>query len=209
MPQPKALAAASTEPSTAQKLDVATALKSIVSPTTGVSGTAASNKQDATLSPVVEDLAPKSEKTETTARLTDSIVELGLATGQGDMRVGEKRQLALSVKAGAPLGLAVLTLRFDPHVIKVNSVTAGGIFANVKTAPALSQSIDQNGMLLVSIAPAAGSPLGGEGVLLNIEFEATAAGDSLLAFDLANVHLVASDGRNLLLQVEPVKLTVK
>jgi general secretion pathway protein D len=210
MPQPKALAAAaSTEPSVPQKLDVASALKSIVSPTTGVSGTAASNKQDATLNPVVEDLAPKSEKTETTARLTDSIVELGLATGQGDMRVGEKRQLALSVKTGAPLGLAVLTLRFDPHVIKVNSVTAGGIFANVKTAPALSQSIDQNGMLLVSIAPAAGSPLGGEGVLLNIEFEATAAGDSLLAFDLANVHLVASDGRNLLLQVEPVKLTVK
>jgi general secretion pathway protein D len=210
MPQPKALtSAASTEPPAVQKLDVASALKSIVSPTTGVSGTAATSKQDATLSPVVEDLAPKSEKTETTARLTDSIVELGLATGQGDMRVGEKRQLALSVKTGAPLGLAVLTLRFDPHVIKVNSVTAGGIFANAKTAPALSQSIDPTGMLLVSIAPAAGSPLGGEGVLLNIEFEAVAGGDSLLAFDLANVHLVASDGRNLLLQVEPVKLTVK
>ncbi|HMJ24342.1 MAG TPA: secretin N-terminal domain-containing protein [Pyrinomonadaceae bacterium] len=210
MPQPKALAGApAIEQAAAQKLDVAGALKSIVSPTTGVSGTAASSKQDATLSPVVEDLAPKSEKTETTARASDSVVELGLATGQGDMRVGEKRQLALSVKTGAPLGLAVLTLRFDPKVVKVNSVTAGGIFANAKTAPAVSQSIDPNGMLLVSIAPGAGSPLGGEGVLLNIEFEAIAGGDSLLTFDLANVHLVASDGRNLLLQVEPVKLTVK
>jgi hypothetical protein len=64
-------------------------------------------------------------------------------------------------------------------------------------------------MLLVSLTPAAGSPLSGEGALLNIEFEAIAAGDSSLAFDLANVHLVASDGRNILLQVEPVKLTVK
>jgi hypothetical protein len=73
----------------------------------------------------------------------------------------------------------------------------------------LSQSVDPSGMLLVSISPGAGSPLSGEGVLLNIEFEAIAGGDSLLAFDLANVHLVASDGRNLLLQVEPVKLTVK
>jgi general secretion pathway protein D len=208
MPQPKALSS-STEPAAPQKLDVADALKSIVSPTTGVSGTAASSKQDATVTPVSEGLAPKSEKTETTARLADSVVELNLATGQGEMRVGEKRQLALSVKTGAPLGLAVLTLRFDPKVVKVNSVTAGGIFANAKAAPALSQSIDPNGMLLVSISPGAGSPLGGEGVLLNIEFEGISGGDSLLAFDLANVHLVASDGRNLLLQVEPVKLTVK
>ena len=38
---------------------------------------------------------------------------------------------------------------------------------------------------------------------------AVGAGDSLLAFDLANVHLIASDGRNVLLQVEPVKLMVK
>jgi len=73
----------------------------------------------------------------------------------------------------------------------------------------LTQSVDQNGMLLISLTPAAGSPVNGEGVLLNIEFEAVAGGDSLLAFDLANVHLVASDGRNILLQVEPVKLTVK
>jgi hypothetical protein len=210
MPQPKSMTStAPTEPPATQKLDVAGAVKSIVSPSTGVLGTAASNKQDVTMTPVVEDLAPKSEKTEVPARLTDSLVELGLATGPGDMHVGEKRQLALSVKTGAPLGMAVLTLRFDPKVIKVNSVTAGGIFANAKTAPALSQSIDPTGMLLVSIAPGAGSPLGGEGVLLNIEFEAVAGGDSLLAFDLANVHLVASDGRNLLLQVEPVKLTVK
>jgi hypothetical protein len=210
MPQPKSMTStAPTEPPATHKLDVAGAVKSIVSPSTGVLGTAASNKQDVTMTPVVEDLAPKSEKTEVPARLTDSLVELGLATGPGDMHVGEKRQLALSVKTGAPLGMAVMTLRFDPKVIKVNSVTAGGIFANAKTAPALSQSIDPSGMLLVSIAPGAGSPLGGEGVLLNIEFEAVAGGDSLLAFDLANVHLVASDGRNLLLQVEPVKLTVK
>jgi len=64
-------------------------------------------------------------------------------------------------------------------------------------------------MLLVSLVPAVGSPVSGEGSLLNIEVEAIASGDSLLAFDLANVHLVASDGRNICFQVEPVKLTVK
>ena len=209
MPQPKALAANS--PAT-QKMDVASALKSIVSPTTGVSGTSAGTKQDANVTTVVEELAPKSEKTDTSARsneLAAGVVELGLSPDQSEMRVGEKRQIALGVRTGAPLGLAVLTLRFDPRVVKINSVAPGGLFANAKTAPALTQSVDQNGMLLVSLTPAAGSPINGEGVLLNIEFEGVAGGDSLLAFDLANVHLVASDGRNILLQVEPVKLTVK
>lgn len=213
MPQPKSLAVTSQgAPAPPQKMDVAGALKSIVSPTTMVTGTAATAKPDAPLTTVSEQLAPKSEPTDTSAKSNKSapgIVELTLAPGQSEMRVGEKRQLALAVRTGAPLGLAVVTLRFDPHVIKVNSVTAGSLFANAKTAPALTQSIDQNGMLLVSLAPAAGTPVNGEGVLLNIEFEAIAAGDSLLAFDLANVHLVASDGRNILLQVEPVRLTVK
>lgn len=213
MPQPKSLAVTSQGgPPAPQKMDVAGALKSIMSPTTAVTGTAATMKQDATVTPVSEQLAPKSEQTDTSAKpneLGAGVVELTLSPGQSEMRAGEKRQLALAVRTGAPLGLAVVTLRFDPHVIKVNSVTAGSLFANAKTAPALTQSIDQNGMLLVSLAPAAGSPVNGEGVLLNIEFEAIAAGDSLLAFDLANVHLVASDGRNILLQVEPVKLTVK
>jgi general secretion pathway protein D len=207
MPQPKAQALTSQgEPPAPPKMDVAGAVKSIVSPTTGVTGTAASAKQDVTVSPVVEELAPKSPDPRAN-ELAAGVVELRLSPEQGEMRTGEKRQLAVTVRTGAPLGLAVLTLRFDPHVVKVNSVAAGGLFANAKTAPALTQSVDQNGMLLVSLAP--GSPVSGEGTLLNIEFEAIAAGDSLLAFDLANVHLVASDGRGILLQVEPVKLTVK
>lgn len=211
MPQPKAQAFTSQgEQTTAPKMDVAGAVKSIVSHTTGVTGTAANAKQDVTVSPVVEELAPK--KPDTSVKPNDlaaSVVELNLSPEQGEMKVGEKRQIALAVRTGVPLGMAVLTLRFDPHVLKVNSVTAGSLFANAKTAPNLTQSIDQNGMLLVSLTPAAGSPVSGEGVLLNIEFEAITAGDSLLAFDLANIHLVASDGRNTLLQIEPVKLTVK
>jgi general secretion pathway protein D len=212
VPQPKALALnAHAEVAAPQKLDVASALQSIVSPTTGVSGTSASSKQDVNVAPAVEGLAPKSERTDISVTPTNpaGVVELSLSPDQSEMRVGEKRQLALGVRTGAPLGLAVLTLRFDPRVLKINSVTTGALFANAKTAPALTQSMDQSGMLLVSLTPAAGSPINGESVLLNVEVEAVAGGDSLLAFDLANVHLVASDGRNILLQVEPVKLTVK
>ena len=213
MPQPKAAAVTSqAELPVAKTMDVATALKSMLSPTTSVSSTSSSAKEDSALTPVIEQLAPKSEKTDGVAKANDlaaGVIELSLTPEQGEMRVGEKRQFTVQVRTGAPLGLAVLTLRFDPQVIKVNSVTAGSIFANAKTAPTLTQSVDKNGMLLVSLAVAAGFPVSGEGSLLNIEFQAIAGGDSSLAFDLANMHLVASDGRTVLLQVEPIKLTVK
>lgn len=212
MPQPKAPAVTSqSEPPVSPKMDVAGAVKSIVSPTTGVSGTAVSAKQDANVSPVVEELAPKSEKTETSARSNEfaaGLVELSLSAEQSDMRVGEKRQLALAVRTGAPLGLAIITLRFDPRVIKVGAVSAGSIFAN-STAPTLTQSVDEHGMLLVSLTPAAGSALTGEGKLLNLEVEATGVGDAALAFDLSNVHIVAKDGRPTTLQIEQGRLAVK
>jgi Cohesin domain len=137
------------------------------------------------------------------------LIELSLASDQNELKIGEKRQLALQVKSGAPLGLAVITLRFDPTVLKISSVLAGSLFANAKKPPSLTQSVDEHGMVLLSIAPANGSPITADGVLLNLEVEAVSAGDSGLFFDLSNVHLVAGDGRTLTVQVEPIKLTVK
>jgi LysM repeat protein len=64
-------------------------------------------------------------------------------------------------------------------------------------------------VLLVSVSPAAGAQISGEGVLLNLEIEALASGDSSLAFDLSNVHLVPADGRATVLQLAPATLTVK
>ncbi|HLR06521.1 MAG TPA: cohesin domain-containing protein, partial [Pyrinomonadaceae bacterium] len=122
---------------------------------------------------------------------------------------GEKQQLTVQFKSDAPLGMAVLTMRFDPSVIKIKSVAAGSIFLNTKVAPTITQSIDEHGLMLVSLTPAAGSAVNGEGALLSFEVEAIGAGDSALVFDLTNVHLVASDGRYVTLQIEPIKLTVK
>lgn len=213
MPQPKTAATSNgTETPAPRTLDVASAIKSVVTPTTNVSSTTASSKQDVALTPAVEQLAPKSETTDASARTsapTVSIIELGLTPSTNELRVGEKRQLAVEVKSEAPLGLTVLTLRFDPKVVKINSVSAGSLFANAKTAPTITQSIDERGVLLVSLTPAAGTPVSGAGALLNIDIEGIGAGDSALAFDLNNVHLMASDGRNTLLQIEPIKLTVK
>lgn len=203
-PKTAALTAASEPPKT---LDVASAVKNIVSPGTGVSASSASAKAEVPTALVVEQLSPKSEALPKTNDA--GATELRLVSEKGELRVGEKQQLTVQFKSDAPLGLAVLTMRFDPNVIKIKSVSAGNIFQNAKVAPTITQSIDTHGLMLISLTPAAGSAVNGEGALLNFEVEAIGAGDSALAFDLANVHLVASDGRYVTLQIEPMKLTVK
>ncbi len=208
-PKTAAFTASGDQPKT---LDVASAIKNIVSPGTGVSASSASAKTDATAALVVEQLSPKSEKSDALVKNIDaaaSVTELRLVSEKGELRVGEKQQLTVQFKSDAPLGLAVLTMRFDPNVIKIKSVSAGSIFASAKAAPTITQSIDEHGMMLVSLAPAAGSAVSGEGALLTFEVEAIGTGDSALAFDPANVHLVATDGRNVVLQLEPIKLMVK
>ena len=203
-PKTAALTTTSEQPKT---LDVVSAIKNIVSPGTGVTASSVSARTDAPTALVVEQLSPKSEALVKTNDA--SVTELRLVSEKGELRVGEKQQLTVQFKSDAPLGLAVLTMRFDPNVIKIKSVSAGSIFANAKVAPTITQSIDAHGLILVSLAPAAGSAVNGEGALLNFEVEAIGAGDSALAFDLANVHLVASDGRYVTLQIEPIRLTVK
>ena len=211
MPQPKAAMISTPQNSpAAQPTDVATALKTLVSPSTNIATTNFSAKQEATVTPVVDQPAPKSESSVAkSTEPTPSMIELSLAPGSNELNVGEKRQLALRVKSDAPLGMALVTLRFDPKVLKINSISLGDLFANAKAAPTLTQSIDEHGMVLLSLTPAAGAAVTADGSLLNIDVEAIAAGDSTLAIDLSNVHLVASDGRPLLLQIEPIKLTVK
>jgi general secretion pathway protein D len=213
MPQPKAASlTAQGNSGAANKLDVATAIKNVVTPSTSVTKTSDDVKQDKTVSAPVEDLAPKSEATAnagTSKEPLPTIIELRTNPAKTEMAVGEKRQLAVELNSDAPLGLTVISLRFDPNVIKVNSITPGTIFASASPQPTITQLSNEKGVLLVSITPAAGSQISGEGALLNLEVEAIGKGDSSLSFDLSNLHLVASDGRATVLQLTPMTLVVK
>lgn len=212
VPQPKPAVLTTTQtPATEQKTDVATAVKSLIASPTDVSTTGLTAKQSVATT-ATEGLAAKTDATVPGPKSIEPVpglVELTLAAGQTELKVGEKRQLALQVKSDAPLGLAVITLRFDPSVLKVNGVSAGSLFANAKNAPTVTQSVDEHGMVLLSIAPGSGSVIKANGMLLNLDVEGVSAGDAGLSFDLSNVHLVASDGRTLTVQIEPIKLTVK
>ena len=212
MPQPKAASLTPQSDSNGTKtLDVATAIKNVVTPSTTVATTSDNGNKEPTVTTPVEDLAPKSPATDVPSAKgpAPGVIELRLAPAKSELTVGEKRQLAIELDSEARLGLAVVMLRFDPNVLKVNSVSAGKMFTDAKTLPTITQSLDQKGVLLVSIAPAAGSQIFGEGALVNVEVEAIGAGDSSVAFDLSNVHLVSADGQATVLQLAPINLTVK
>ncbi|MBA3713910.1 MAG: hypothetical protein H0W76_15880 [Pyrinomonadaceae bacterium] len=138
-----------------------------------------------------------------------SAAELRLVPEGQEMRAGDKRRLMVLLKTDAPLGLATATLRFDPRVVAVRSVMKGAMFTKQTGAPTITKSIDPKGVLVVSLAPAVGGPpLSGEGVLLLIEIEAVASGESAISFDADKVHLIATDGRNMRTQVVQSKVKV-
>jgi LysM repeat protein len=213
VPQPKSASlTAPQSPATEQKTDVATAVKSLVSSPSDVSTASLNAKQDVAVTTPAEQPVAKNDSTVPAPRaieLAPALIELSLAPGQNELKLGEKRQLALQIKSGVPLGLAVVTLRFDPSLLKVQTVSAGSIFANAKSAPSLTQSIDPEGLVLLSLTPAANSPVAADGTLLNIDVEAIGAGDSALTFDIANTHLLARDGRATTLQIDQSHVNIK
>ena len=84
---------------------------------------------------------------------TSRVAQLQMAPAAEPLKVGEKRRVAVELKSDVPLGFAVLTLRFDPRVIKVQAVSAGTMLSDGKDgAPGISSSADPSGVCLVSIA---------------------------------------------------------
>jgi general secretion pathway protein D len=128
-----------------------------------------------------------------------------------EMRVGERRRIALLLKTDAPLGLAALTFKFDPQQLRISEVSMGNLLAGSAggAQPVMTQSVDAKGILLVSVVPPAGAQLTGAGVLVFIDVEAVGAGEGSFSFDKNNVHLVAADGRSVLLDLSEVKVVVK
>jgi general secretion pathway protein D len=140
-----------------------------------------------------------------------SAVELRLVPELQEVRVGEKRRVVLMLKTDAPLGLVGITLRFDAHLIAVHGISPTMEANSASGAPILTQSIDaKNGVLLLSLTPPAGAPpLSGTGVLLAIDVEAIGAGESAISFDAKNTHIVATDGRNIVLQLAQSRINIK
>jgi len=77
-------------------------------------------------------------------------------------------------------------------------------------APGISSSVDLSGVCLISISALNGAqPLSGSGVLLFLDIEAVGAGDTGLSFDKVKTNLMATDAREIVLDLSPGQVTVK
>jgi general secretion pathway protein D len=139
-------------------------------------------------------------------------VELRLMPERAAMLVGERQRVALSVTTSEPLGTAVVKLHFDPRVIAVRGVSQGFLLAGqpANASPTLMQSIDPTGALLISVQTPAGTSLKtGMNIMLFIEVEALAGGESEIGFDKEVVRLDGSDGQAVPLLFVPGRIAVK
>lgn len=171
----------------------------------------AANARDASFNSELPAAAPVSVITEKSltggaAAAATSAASLRLMSEPGPLRVGERRQLKVLLKTDAPLGLLALSFRFDPRVLALRAVGAGTLSS--PDGARVTHTLTPEGLLLVSVAPP-GSPLSGAGVLLTFEVEALAAGADPLRFDADDVHLVATDGRKVLVKVMTDQILVR
>jgi general secretion pathway protein D len=138
-------------------------------------------------------------------------VQLTFAANNDSLKIGEKQRFAIQLNSEVPLGLAVLGLRFDPKVIKVQAVIGGTALASrPDLAASITPSIDPNGVCLISISALNGKmPLKGPGVLVFIDVQAIGVGEATLSFDKDMIHLVAIDGRDVVLDLKQGSATVR
>jgi general secretion pathway protein D len=206
---PKAAETAKVQLPTEELPSYVPAPKSLVSDR-AVTEVAAVNTTNAGSANAVLTSLPKATETSVT-NVRPRTAVLSLTPADFELKVGQKQQFAIELNSDIPLGLAVMTLRFDPKVIKVNAISTGSLFSMTgENSPSITQSIDPSGVCLISISTLNKSlPMVGTGPVILLDIEAIAAGDAALNFDKNTMHLVAVDARDVVLELKQGKATVK
>ena len=130
--------------------------------------------------------------------------ELSLTPANQSMRVGETRRFALDLRSNVSLALAIVALRFDPKVVKVQAISSGD---GGSGGASFTQSTDAAGVCLISISNLSG--MKSTATLLFIDVEGIGLGDAGLLLDKESMHLAATDARGVAVEVIPVRATVK
>jgi hypothetical protein len=188
--------------------------KSLVSSQSASEVAAINTNVDSGAHAVLTSLSKSVETAVSLAGTPSRTAQVSVSPGDEPLKVGEKRWFTVKLNSATPLAMATLALRFDPKIVKVRTVSAGTLLARVKEGKEpgvnLTQSIDATGVCLVSISNLNGvASIKGEGVLLFIEVEALAPGDAGIIFAKDAMHFVATDARDVAVEVSPVRATVK
>jgi len=140
------------------------------------------------------------------------VAQLSLLPATDVFKVGEKRRYVIQLNSDVPLSLALLALRFDPKVVKVNALSAGSLLpTSGETAPLFTPLIDHAaGTCMISISSLNGkASFKGSGPLLFIDVEAIGEGNASLVFVKETLHLVATDARDIASEIIQGTATVK
>ncbi len=187
--------------------------KSLVSNSAATQVAAVNTNLNGSAGAVLTSLAKPIEAAITPINTNARMAQLSLSPGEQSMRVGESRRFALELRSDVSLALAVIALRFDPKVVKVQVVSAGSLLDSKdgKAAGAtFSQSLDASGVCLISVSNlSGGASMKGAGTLLFIDVEGVGLGNAGLLLDKDSINLVAADARNLAVEVVPARATVK
>ncbi|HEY4422822.1 MAG TPA: secretin N-terminal domain-containing protein [Pyrinomonadaceae bacterium] len=156
---------------------------------------------------------PKATETSLNMKLGASrVAQLSLVPEGDVMKVGEKRRYAIQLDSDVPLSTALISLKFDPKVVKIHALTAGSVLPTTgETAPLFTPAIDASGTCLISISSLNGkASFRGSGPLLFIDLEAVGEGTASLMVVKETLQLVATDAKDVKSQVvQGVVATVK
>ncbi len=200
---------ASAKPQAAEELPAfVPAPKSLVSNRSAAELAVVNSGAGGTQNAALTSLPTPIDATVSTTRNGPRIAQLSLMPANEVMKVGDKRRFAIEFKSDVALSLAVLALRFDPKVVKVTAVSSGTLFPNGK-APILTQSVDPTGMCLISISANSAALMQGSGSLVFLQVEAIGPGVAGITFDKGNMHLVAADARDIVLELAQGPTIVK
>jgi general secretion pathway protein D len=203
------------EPNPAEELPAfVPAPKSLVSNAAATEVAAVNTNLNTEAHAVLTSLPKPIETTINSIETKTRTAQLSLAAPAEVMKVGDKQWFSLKINSDVSLALAVVALRFDPRVVKVRAVSAGPLLSDIKNVKgagaSFTQSIDARGVCLISISNLNGAAsITGEGTLLFIEVEALADGDAGLLLDKESMRLLATDTRDVALDVIPVRAAVK
>lgn len=141
---------------------------------------------------------------------TNRVAKLSLIEGDQVLKVGEKKRYAIQFSSDVALSLALVGLRFDPKVIKINGVTAGTLIGPAGAGITFGHSVDANGVCLISLSALnSKASIAGAGDLIFIDVEGVGEGNAALVFDKATMHLVAIDARDVVTQLVQGTATVR
>jgi hypothetical protein len=110
--------------------------------------------------------------------------------------VGSDLLIELYVTNGVDVNAFDVTLTYDPNVLTLNSWAHGGYLKNL----AVVSEVNQPGSLRLAATQLASPPVSGDGVLLKLNFRATAAGTSPVT--IAKAEFASSTGA----KIEPERV---